>query len=141
MRDRYAIGEGYGGTRHLSGGPVREWEWVHVGRDFALTHPLGHVGGAMWFVLVFALAHAGLAAYQALFVSPWTWLFFVFDLLVVAALLKRWRVAWPLVWVQLLSSIPLSLPLIVYWADGTRPNLIYRHRFERLVPEMEPENV
>lgn len=127
-------------------GKVIGWEWVQTGPDFALGHPLAQRFGAIWFVIAFIALHAvalvASAIWQILTAGPgwiailWTILMLILicnDILALAGLLGRHPIAWPTVWIALILSFPLSLPLVVYWADGTRPNLIYRHRFERLV--------
>jgi hypothetical protein len=121
--------------------PVREWEWVYTGADFARSHPLSQRLGGVRVVAAFIVMHwAGLVALDvARGAGPESWaalaLYSVLVAVVLLALVRRHPAAWPLVWFPLALGFPLSLPLIVYWADGTRPNLIYRHRFERLVPE------
>ncbi len=121
------------------GRAIREWEWVYTGRDFALSHPLARrLGGIIW-VVAFIIGQWMFALYTLVQIGApvWPWLVFAFysllPLLTVIALFRRHPIAWPLVWWGLLMGLPFSLPLIVYWADGVRPNLIYRHRFERLV--------
>lgn len=138
------------------GRPMREWEWVYTGPDFARAHPLhkilgGHVlvagfvcvvgylrFGLGWAVLfgpaggVWAKGWLGAVAVGLLVV-----LLIVLTLmciLTVVLLLRRSTGAWHLTWLFLVLGLPWSIPLMFYWAEGRRPNLIYRHRFERLVP-------
>ncbi len=126
--------------RALRGDPIREWEWVYTGREFALGHPMSRLGVSIYLTAGFVLLQWGLGA-RAVYLMPesalsWT-VFAIFTLLTpltLVSLFKRSPAAWVLVWIHLICSFPLSLPLVFYWADGVRPNLIYRHRFERLVP-------
>ncbi len=143
MQDRYRIGQAYGGTRHLAGHGTRESEWVHTGREFARSHPLGRFGGGVWFVWGFAALHMVLVLWElwALLAQghpvqalPFCFLLLL-DLAVLTLLPLRAPIASSMVWVVLVLSFPFSLPLLFYWADGQRPNLIYRHRFARPVPE------
>lgn len=134
--DRYDVGDAYGGSSASSSETgIVEWEWVHVGRDFAQTHPLGQLRGWMLAVIAFVALHAAFMAYVAVFTgTPFAFIVTVIDGLAIATMLRKSPLAWPLVWISLIAAFPFSLPLMFYWADGVRPNLIYRHRFERLVP-------
>lgn len=123
------------------GRSIREWEWVYVGRDAALSHPLAaHLGGAR-IVAMGSLAQAIIWVGSALAFATlwWHWALLAFGAALVGLTLTlvwtRHPAAWGLVWFHLVLGMPLSFPLMFYWADGVRPNLIYRHRFERLVPE------
>jgi len=121
-----------------------EWQWVYTGFRFVAQHPLYARLGGIWVVVFWVSAQGLLTAFSvteaALQVTP-PWYLWPIPLLLaliyisaLLTLLARAPAAYPLTWVVLILSFPLSLPLVVYWADGTRPNLIYRHRFERLVP-------
>ena len=139
-RDRFKIGQAYGGSRVGTGDHgILEWEWVHTGRAFALDHPMGRVRGWMLAVVAFVAAHLALCIYAGLFANTLVLPVALIDLVALIALLKRAPVAWPLVWVPIVLSFPVSLPILFYWVEGTRPNLIYRHRFERLVRPTELE--
>ncbi|MEO1778034.1 MAG: hypothetical protein AAFU63_04510 [Pseudomonadota bacterium] len=137
-KDRFKIGEAYGGSRAgCADHGVDEWEWVHTGRAFALAHPMGKVRGWMLAVVAYVAAHMALCVYAGLFANILLLPVAVIDLAALVAILKRSPLAWPLVWVPIALSFPLSLPVLFYWVEGTRPNLIYRHRFERLVRPTE----
>ena len=138
-QDRYHIGQAYGGSQaRRRRGKTIEWEWVHTGRAFARTHPLGTSRGGLWLVLAFVALHGMAAAYAGLHVSAVLYVFCLLDAVALMLLWRRHLAAWPLTWIVLVQSFPVSLPLMIYWADGTRPNLVYRHRFERLVRPQEP---
>ena len=124
----------------VRGRPMREWEWVYTGRDFAMSHPLSDRLGAVWCVVAFVVVHWLL---QTLLLWTFTVSFFSVLLWLISTALAattvcclrlRHPAAWVLVWWPLVTGFPLSLPLLFYWVEGVRPNLIYRHRFERLVP-------
>lgn len=127
--------------------PTIEWEWVHVGRGFAVAHPLSARLGAVWWVVAWIAAQPALLGHVLVTVAGGAvhgvsaatgiatllvGLQAVLSVLTLIALVLRAPVAWGLVWLNLFLTLPLSVPLMVYWADGVRPNLIYRHRFERL---------
>ncbi len=118
---------------------TREWEWVYTGRAFALSHPLSSIPVGVWLTLAFLVLVFAWDAYVT-FSDGADHIPLALHALVLAAaaatILRRHPAAYPLVFVMLIVfGLPLSIPFIVYWADGVRPNLIYRHRFERLLPE------
>ncbi|MBK4215834.1 hypothetical protein JJJ17_07850 [Paracoccus caeni] len=127
------------------GDDIVGWEWVRTGPNFALGHPRSRSFGAIWFIIGFValqglVAIIGLVALFSAVPDIWVLLRMVlFVLLLVnniiglVALIGRHPLAWTTVWISLAMGFPLTLPLVMYWADGTRPNLIYRHRFERLI--------
>ncbi len=145
MMARIAFPWGHARAARLSrsGRGIREWEWVYTGERFAMAHPLAARLGWVWAVLAFVLIYGSgpLVAVVLLMdqVSVWQWLIvlvcFAFGVVTAVLLYRRHPAAWVLVWVMLIPTLPFSAPLMVYWADGVRPNLLYRHRFERLVPE------
>lgn len=57
------IGAVWGQTRvaamQAKGRPMREWEWVYTGRDFALSHRLSAGLGPVWSVLGFVIIQWG----------------------------------------------------------------------------------
>lgn len=128
-------------------------KWVYTGAAFALNHPLSQRLGAVWFVVAW-LAMLAVVWVTAVFMLPWDrlnpvtftdyfmlsagllmgFLLFLNDLLGILALIGRHPIARWCVWLSLITSFPLSIPLMFYWADGVKPNLIYAHRFEKLVP-------
>ena len=117
------------------------WEWVFVGREFARNHPLSEGFGAIWLVITWiALLGAGytaLAMSEEFWGLSWlTWLGAIFAELTFLALLLRWPVAYGMTLVLLVFTLPFSAPLLMYWVDGARPNLIYRWRFERMRAEV-----
>ncbi|MBM7067775.1 hypothetical protein [Actibacterium sp. 188UL27-1] len=119
------------------------WEWVYVGPEFARSHPAAARFGAVWLVIAWvALLAAGytLAAVADDFWRfGWTWwIAAMFAELTFVALLLRWPVAYGMTLILLGVSLPFSFPLLIYWADGVRPNLVYRWRFERLRQEVGP---
>lgn len=149
----------WGAERHARLG-VREWEWVYTGPEFASNHRLFRRGLGIWFsVLVLLLAGSALLLVPK--PSWYDYLLHGFFLFVVIPLVRLHPSAYPLMLIaiglMLLAPVsivvpdalsypvlPLGLvfqlmlvPLAFYWADGVRPNLIYRHRFERLVPQNE----
>lgn len=143
------IGQDWGNRRYARmaarGRPMIEWEWVYVGRSFAQGHALNRFSPMLMLVaasLVVVLALSWTVWVQmAVVPRPGLWgALLVLVTVTLIGLWRRWPVAYPLVFLCLAPAFPLSLPLIFYWADGRRPNLIYRHRFERLVP-METSHV
>ncbi len=129
---------------------ILEAEWVYTGAAFALNHPLSQRLGAVWFVIGWLVLHAavcllgmfyllgtpgilgsliGLGGLLLLLLA----MLLLIDLIGIVGLLGRHPIAWLPVWIILILTFPASLPLVVYWADGVKPNLIYAHRFERLV--------
>ena len=138
---RYRIGQAYGDFG-VSPSRLIEWEWVHTGRDFALAHPLARIQGGVLVTYLFkSLQAMGSFLYFVPFgatisieASVSFGLLGILNILNIILLLRKHPAAWPFTWVSLTTSFPISLPLIVYWVDGVRPNLIYRHRFERLRP-------
>lgn len=124
---------------------IVEWEWVFTGQTFATNHPLSKDLGGIWWVLGFLVFIAGVTIWSLWIGVPGLRVLQYFALAVVflaiPTLLFRHPSAYPLTWVLLILTFPISLPFIVYWADGVRPNLIYRYRFERLVrPIQSPAN-
>lgn len=124
--------------------------WVETGPRFALDHALAQRLGGVWWVvgwcgLAAALAAAwigfriaGLLGPQPVHWSiaiflPLNMLMLVSALAALPCLFLRNPMASFLVWIVLVLSFPLSLPLVFYWKDGVRPNLVYRHRFAKLV--------
>lgn len=140
---RIATPWGYDRAARLAaaGRPVREWEWVQTGPEFARSHKMGQFGGALYLVAGFVVFQWAVWVWQVTrHADLWqVWLGFaaltLLSVLTLYALVARRRGARGLVWVHLALGFPLSLPLVVYWADGVRPNLAYAHRFERLVPD------
>ncbi len=138
------VGRDWGQRRYASmaarGKPMREWEWVYVGRSFARAHDLHRLSPMIWLVGLGVSACMTLI-WMRLYFAPASphllvWVGAIgFYALTLMALLRLWPVAYPMVSFALVPAIPFSLPLMVYWADGVRPNLIYRHRFERLIPK------
>ena len=133
-------GEARSARYAAEGRPIREWEWIYTGPAFAQTHPLSKSLGAIWLVVVWIAACWAFALLRILDL-PTSWIFWgifaaqtVLVLLAFLTIVRRHPAAWVLVLVILVMSFPLSVPLLVYWVDGKRPNLIYRHRFERRVP-------
>ena len=128
---------------------VIENEWVDTGAEFALNHPLAQSLGAIWLIVAWLALHAALACWQmvemfryggyALLVVPLLVLLVLNDIVAVLAVIGRHPLASRCVWICLLVTFPISIPLRVYWAEGVRPNLIYRHRFGRLVREWQEQ--
>jgi len=140
-RNRYEIGEKHGGTRHYFPTRTIEWEWVHTGPEFARSHPLGRLRGGMFLVIAYVILHLVLVVALAILEDRAYFALVGFDILTLGALLAKKTVAYPLVWILAIFSLPASIFLVWYWADGVRPNLIYRHRFERLVRRSEAASV
>lgn len=141
--------------RAAKGRPMREWQWVYTGPAFARGHRLSQSHGPVLFVIAWVTVTSSVQLYFMLslvLISVEIWgqgwmgavafsllclLVFLFAVFAIFTILFLWRrntAAWFPTWVFLLLGFPLTLPLIVYWADGVRPNLVYRHRFERLIP-------
>lgn len=129
-----------------TGRDIIEDEWVYTGPGFALSHPLAQRLGAVWLVVTWLILQAACAALLlADVVLNGTGGMLILPLMLFLALLilnsgcaallliGRHPLAWYPVWLSLVLGFPLTLPLVMYWADGARPNLIYRHRFGRLV--------
>jgi len=131
---QYYLSRASGGCRTI------EWEWIYVGRETAHAHPLGRVSFGVFCVAAFLVLCWGWHVLYFLGQSyyPYLWIGLsvetVLLLLMLRLILVRHPAAYPLVFVLLGLNFPISLPFLFYWADGVRPNLIYRHRFERLVP-------
>lgn len=129
-------------TLRAAGRGIREWQWVYVGPEVAQglmpyarpNWPIHLTSG-----LIMAQVVSAVASVVLLDASVWVTAALLcgaaFGLLTVWALWSRSPAAYPMVMVALVFALPVSIPLVWYWADGRRPNLIYRHRFERLVPE------
>ena len=123
-----------------AGRPIRESEWVWTGPEFARSHPLAQRLGWIWGIVGIVAAHAvGLAvALWQVDMPGWQTILAAVMLALSSftlfALVRRHPAAWPLVWLHLISLVPFSAPLMLFWADSPRVNLIYRHRFERLRP-------
>lgn len=135
QRDRYFIGEAYGGSATGRTSPnTIEWEWVHVGRQWALSHPMARLHGGVLVIVAYVACWGLTWTYiAAMLPAPEAYVMSFFCGFALVALVRRSPLAWPLVWLNLLATLPVSLPFMMYWADGVRPNLIYRFRFERLV--------
>ena len=122
------------------GRAIREWEWVYTGRQFVWRHPDHRLSGGVFCIMV-AVALTPVGIWWIYLSGPGGWPAFSilylgwFYWLTLLALVMRWPFAYPLTFLCLLAGLPFTIPLIVYWADGVRPNFVYRHRFERLVPE------
>ncbi|PIE18368.1 MAG: hypothetical protein CSA65_05535 [Proteobacteria bacterium] len=120
---------------------IIDWEWVYTGAEFARRHAPQRLPVGVWLTLVCLFAAALLMALSgrplglrivtcAVLLAP------------VLPMLKRHPAAYPLMLLALGTALflgpvlvlPMLVPLAFYWADGVWPNLIYRHRFERLVP-------
>lgn len=127
---------------------IIESEWVYTGPAFARSHPIAQHLGAVWLVvawvaLQFVIVVAGavealshLSAGHGLAFGLLALLLFVLalnNLLALFGLVTRNTVAWYPVWLSLICGVLLTIPLMFYWGGGLRPNLIYRHRFGRLV--------
>ncbi|MDO5604105.1 MAG: hypothetical protein Q4G25_02980 [Paracoccus sp. (in: a-proteobacteria)] len=133
---------------------IIERQWVPTGAGFALSHPLAQTLGPVWLLV----GWCGLAGLAALGWNLWIllhlgqiWqsgamfftvaliglalnltLFLAAALAVPFLVLRRPQAVVP-VWIALILTLPFSIPMMMWWADGVRPNLIYRHRFARLV--------
>ncbi len=133
---------GYARAARLAAGgtPIREWAWVRTGAEFAVNHPMARLRGGLLLIVGYVIAQWGFVLVNAILSEGYwlTWAVFgVFSILSVTTIyaLGAFRPgARQLVWLHLFLGFPISLPLMVYWADGVRPNLIYARRFERLVP-------
>ena len=119
--------------------PIIEWEWVYTGRDFSRSHPEGRLSigilltlVAIFFVWFFIMQLTGP-------IGPVLHVVYLgLCIMTTVAALRRSPITYPLVFFLLVPGFPFTAPFMVYWADGVRPNLIYRHRYERLVPAGRP---
>ncbi len=147
------IGRHWGEARAMRlcarGHGIQEWEWVFTGAGYVEGHPLNRLSPGLWLSigalclaailviidLMLGLAQLWEAALVAVFLLP-IWPIFA-----------RQPVAYPMVFGAVIAAfvvqapilMALMIPVLVYWADGVRPNLIYRHRFERLLPPGETD--
>ncbi len=127
---------------------IIESEWVYTGPAFARSHPIAQHLGAVWLVVLWvALQLVGASNMlvemigrtldgQGFWTALLVLLLFILimnNFLALWGLMTRNTVAWYPVWVSLICGVLLVSPLMIYWASGQRPNLIYRHRFGRLV--------
>ena len=137
-------------ARHKDRQDIIESEWVYTGAGFALSHPVAQHLGAIWFIVVWSALQMGAALLVAYEVFAFGSGFFSFlggvllmglaisNVLAILTLIGHHPWADIPVWISLILGFPLTLPLVMYWADGARPNLIYRHRFGRLaMPKSE----
>ncbi len=124
---------------------IREWEWVFTGPDYVKDHPLNRLSFGLWTsATALGLASALVLYDVAMGFGHW------WDLplaLILAApiwpILARRVEAFPMVFGAGLAAIvsmyavliAIVLPVCVYWVGGLRPNLIYRYRFERMLPK------
>ena len=124
---------------------IREAEWVFTGSDYVAGHPLNRLSFGLW-ATVGILGLCALSVVAGVVLQPYVWAQAALGLVFVLPIwpiLARQPVAYPLVigtfvaacLSQSLALIAILAPVLIYWLDGVRPNLIYRHRFERLVPE------
>lgn len=126
-------------ARTAHGKPIIEWEWVYTGRNFAREHPLGQVSFGIYLTFGFLLLSPVVPIYftglEQIGALAWGIVASYAALLSVTFLLalKRHPLTYPLTIFMLALEFPLTVPFIMYWVDGVRPNLVYRHRFERLV--------
>ncbi len=127
---------------------IIESEWVYTGPAFARSHPMSRRLGLIWLVVAWVALQL-VSAVKVLFdltgrlldgggVLMWLLAAFLVvlilnDLLALFGLLTRNTVAWYPTWVSLICGAVFTFPLMIYWATGQRPNLIYRHRFGRLI--------
>lgn len=126
-------------ARIQHGKPILEWEWVYTGKDFALSHPLSRVPFGVYLTYAFLV----ILFVMSILAADFFWnskatiiLFAIYGMaLFVGGLLalRRHPATYPFTFLLLILEFPWSIPFLVYWADGVRPNLIYRHRFERLI--------
>lgn len=121
---------------------IQEWQWVYVGPEVARgLMPYARPGWPIHLTSGLILAQCVSAISSVVLLGGPVWFNALllggagFGFLTVWALWCRSPAAYPMVMAALVFALPFSIPLIVYWAEGRRPNLIYRHRFERLVPE------
>ncbi|MGB1234423.1 MAG: hypothetical protein ACPG5U_01665 [Planktomarina sp.] len=141
VRHGTAVGHARVDRKAMGGHPIREWQWVYTGAKFARAHRcfrwhpilvlgialpvavasiyLGILGYATWMIPALIIATLPLIS----------WCVFT-----IWSLLARSPGGWIPAWTMLFLSFPISVPWMVLWSDSTRLNLIYRHRFEHLVP-------
>ena len=137
-------------ARHKDRQDIIESEWVYTGAGFALGHPVAQHLGAIWFIVVWSALQMGAALLVAYELFAFGSGFFsllggvllmglaINNVFAIPMLIGRHPWADIPVWISLILGFPLTLPLVMYWADGARPNLIYRHRFGRLaMPKSE----
>ncbi len=139
----WRLGDAWGQARaarlRAEGRGIREWQWVYVGRAAALAHPLARPSLGLWVSKLFVMFQATLAVLSLILLDMhWGWQVWLasvvaLDIGTLLALGLGAPIAYPLMFAVLALAFTFSTPLLVYWADGVRPNLIYRHRFERLM--------
>lgn len=145
------IGSAWGHARAArltaTGRGIREAEWVFTGAPYVRGHPLNRLSFGLWasvvvLALCFALSVTGIVLAPVIGAQA---VLAVAFLLPIWPIIARKPVAYPLVIGAFITSViatnpvlmALMLPVLMYWVDGVRPNLIYRYRFERLSPQGE----
>jgi len=137
-----------------------EGHWVFVGRARAMAHPkaklnLGLVLCAVYFAILAGLQFAGAmqtGTLKVLLALP------ILNLLASTAIILRWPFAYSLVIVMvafqigvvfifgrfrpdplILAQVVAGLAVALYFAEGGRPNLIYRHRYWSTKPQEDAD--
>lgn len=142
--------------------PTTGAQWVYVSQTMARAHPKGRLGPALWAIVAFFAAEAGMKTYIA-FAYDAPILLIGSGLQLLTALLLAIRAPWALVvaLVQLgisifgvvtdfsnteiekdfmsLIGLLVSCGAAFYLFEGDRPNLIYRHRFRSFRERKEDE--
>jgi hypothetical protein len=118
--------------------PMLESEWVWTGGKFARNY-CPQLGLGVWVTI--GMIAAMLAFHIVAFVysdtvSLLSMAHLMLGPVVLIVLWRRHPVAYPLVFLFLIIMLPtalavLAVPFLFYWAEGAKPNLIFRHRFER----------
>ncbi|MEX3016293.1 hypothetical protein [Gymnodinialimonas hymeniacidonis] len=147
------MGGNWGHARYrrlaAAGRGIRECEWVFTGADYVTEHPLNRLSLGLWLSVVAFVVAAALVLFDLAMglAAWWEWALVLVFVLPIWPILARQPVAYPMVIgafiaaVLTLSPVLMALmaPVLVYWVDGVRPNLIYRHRFERMLPPGGPD--
>lgn len=127
--------------------------WIFVGRAKAQAHPQYKLGLGLWLSALYftVLAAVGLVNGRLIFGSDMSLLLYLIpliNLITAVAIVMRWPFAHPLVMLLVgvliggmflfgrFSPEPYPLAVVVcglavglYFFEGGRPNLIYRHRY------------
>lgn len=112
-----------------------EAEWISVPRDFVQTHPGYRLSFGIYFTALAVIAGAVFPVWLVPLGNVVFWPAVIYVAVTLVFMALKGAVASPLVYIGLLPGLPFTLPFMFYWADGVRPNLIYRHRFGRLCTE------
>lgn len=132
------------------GKPIREWEWVYTGAEYTRRNQFGTPGRMVplqlffsfycvfhllsFVAIVTALVSVSFPSYPSItYLSLSAGVIFI-DVIILVGLWRRWPATYLLMFILFLSSVPISIPFLFIWVESRRVNLVYQHRFERLIP-------